>query len=245
MKALKADSSDQVKRLILPARLQALANLVPLEARRIIDVGADHGLLLAWLLLHRQAVMGVATDIHEAPAQRSRRTLDSFGLKGRYQVFCCDGLEKVTLEQGDSVIIAGMGGLEISKILSAALAKTERAILAQTSFLVQPQKSWAELGRFLALQGFEITQEQISYDRDKFYRLWTLRFSEKILAEPTAFSLYVGTGWQELALPQRWDYLLRRKETLTWQSKGNPELFPVLEELEDSIRLVGEEMHNE
>lgn len=110
----------------------------------------------------------IATDIHELPAQRTKERLDEDGFSDRSEVLFSDGLTDVHLTKDITVVIAGMGGLEICKILKEALNK-EEGIPEGTSFVLQPQRSHYEVREFLSQQGFSIRNEKIMKEKGHWY----------------------------------------------------------------------------
>lgn len=72
----------------------------------------------------------------------------------------CDGFSRIA-EQVDEAMIAGMGGEEIVKILSAAAQKPERLVL-------QPMKNAPALRKYLVSAGYRIA-EDVTFRDGKFY----------------------------------------------------------------------------
>ena len=146
-------------------RLQTVADMIP-SCDTVVDVGSDHGKLGACCLLEDRCRFVIATDIHALPAERTRERLKGF--KDRCDVKVTDGLSGVELKEDMTVVIAGMGGLEISKILKNALS-AEKGIPRGMGFVLQPQKSYYELRSFLSENGFSISEERIARERDRFF----------------------------------------------------------------------------
>ena len=107
-----------MNKLELSPRLAAIAALVP-QGARLADVGTDHAYLPVRLLLDGGIASAVATDVNEGPLQRGRETAERYGV--RTILFRrCDGLADVRADEVDTVVIAGMGGDLIARILAAA-----------------------------------------------------------------------------------------------------------------------------
>jgi hypothetical protein len=62
----------------------------------------------------------VASDIGEGPAAAARRTVTGAGLETAISVRVGDGLDPVSPDEVDDIVIAGMGGETIAEILAAA-----------------------------------------------------------------------------------------------------------------------------
>ena len=108
-----------VEDISLSPRLQAVADMIP-GSSTVVDVGSDHGLLGSYCLSFGLCRYVIATDIHEGPAMRTLEQMKAF--KDRCEVKVTDGLTGVELKEDMTVVIAGMGGLEICKILKNALS---------------------------------------------------------------------------------------------------------------------------
>lgn len=153
--------------LELSPRLQTVASLIPL-CETVIDVGSDHGKLGAWCLRENICKNVIATDIHELPAKRTAERMIEENFGDRSKVLVTDGLKGVSLSSDMTAVIAGMGGLEICKILGSALCEDD-AIPMNMPFVLQPQRSFYEVRKFLSENGFSIRKEKISIERGHFY----------------------------------------------------------------------------
>ncbi len=100
-------------------RLSAIAALVK-EGKGLVDVGTDHGYLPAYLAASGYKGALYASDINEGPLQSARRTAAEAGLSDRIRFLLCDGLRLCPPEEIDTIVIAGMGGDMIVKILDEA-----------------------------------------------------------------------------------------------------------------------------
>ena len=155
------------KNEVLSPRLQTVASLIPC-CRTVVDVGSDHGKLGAWCLRENICQNVIATDIHELPAKRTSERMMEENFEDRSDVLVTDGLKGVSLSPDMTAVIAGMGGLEICKILSSALTSDE-SIPKKMAFVLQPQRSFYEVRKFLSEHGFSIQDEKISIEKGHFY----------------------------------------------------------------------------
>ncbi len=206
----------------LPPRLLAIARLVT-PGSRIIDIGTDHGLLPVWLVASGCCPSGVASDLRAGPAQAARRTVDRYGLSGQISVTVADGLAGLPLQDHDTLVIAGLGGLEIIRILSSAPQLAGRLLL-------QPQKSLPELRSWLGSQGIAILQEELVLDRGRLYTIFLARPG----AHPVTYdslTAVVGPWLLEHRPPLFSDYLHRLEQSLAKASRGNPDRLPVLQQI--------------
>ena len=90
-------------------RLCAIADMVT-EGNRLVDVGCDHGYLPVYLKLQGRIPGAIATDVAEGPLSRARAHIEQYGLGSYIETRRCDGLADIGHGEGDTLVIAGMGG---------------------------------------------------------------------------------------------------------------------------------------
>lgn len=100
----------------LDGRLSCIAGMVP-PSRTVVDVGTDHGLLIAHLVGTGAAQRGIATDINPGPLAKAATLLRHRGLTRQVDALLTDGLRGLPRGEIDTVIVAGMGGELILRIL--------------------------------------------------------------------------------------------------------------------------------
>ena len=113
-------------RIKLGERLGAVLSLLK-EGETLCDVGTDHGKLPVAALLSGKADKAVATDISAASLSKARLLAEKENVPLRCVVG--DGLAPVKEGEADVVVIAGMGGMEIVRILKTAPCVFPRYIL--------------------------------------------------------------------------------------------------------------------
>ena len=138
---------------------------------RIIDVGTDHAYLPIYLVEKGLVSHALACDINEGPISSARANIRAAGLSDRIETMRTDGLDGTEYFSPDHILIFGMGGELIARILSdAPWVCTERI-----SLVLQPMSRVSFLRRWLLENGFSITGESISR-RDKYYQTIEARF---------------------------------------------------------------------
>lgn len=140
----------------------------------MVDVGTDHGYLPAKLFLEGKMRSVTATDINEKPLEKARQTLERFGATG-VKLILGDGLEGVTRDMADAVIIAGMGGEVMSGIISRCSFLKDSGVL----LVLQPMTAASELREYLAENGFAVEKELPVCENGKIYSVMTARFCGK------------------------------------------------------------------
>lgn len=148
----------------LSERLRAAAGMVT-KGNIVADVGCDHAYTSIYLCREGIAPHVIAMDINQGPLAGAKTHIKQAGLSEQIDVRLSDGLEKLVPGEADTVLLCGMGGLLMIKILSdypAATASFKELVL-------QPQSEPGEVRRFLHKQGYRITKEHMLKEDGKFY----------------------------------------------------------------------------
>lgn len=148
----------------LSERMVAVAAMVT-PGCRLADVGCDHGYLSLWLCLQGIAKKSIALDVNRGPLQSAEKHIEAMGLGAYIETRLSDGLEAVSPGEVDSVVIAGMGGRLICRILS----RGETVIRNIRELIVEPQSEAAEVRGFLEREFFQIERENMVQESGKFY----------------------------------------------------------------------------
>ena len=152
-------------------RMHAIAKYIE-PGRGLIDVGTDHGYLPAWMASHGYRGNIIAADINAAPLQKARENAEKAGVTDRITFQLCDGLEQCKPESVDTIIIAGMGGDMICRILDRA----EWCMDRQYKLILQPMTKSEVLRYWLVYNEFEILNEELVPEGGALYQLIVARF---------------------------------------------------------------------
>lgn len=152
-------------------RLCAIAALVQ-NGKGLVDVGTDHGQLPAQLAGSGYSGKLFASDIKEGPLMAARRTAEEAGLSDRIRFLLCDGLALCPPEEIDTIVIAGMGGDMIVKILDEA----EWCMDEGYQLILQPMTKAEVLRCWLVNNAFAIEKETIVEDGGILYQIICARF---------------------------------------------------------------------
>ncbi len=101
----------------LSLRLSAIADMVT-EGNRLVDVGCDHGYLPVYLVHTGRIQRAIAMDVREGPLSRAREHIEDYSLSAYIECRLSDGLEALKAGEGDTLVIAGMGGPLMEQILT-------------------------------------------------------------------------------------------------------------------------------
>ncbi len=150
-------------------RLAALAALVK-QGNTVADIGCDHGYLPIYLIQQRHIPRAIAMDVRPGPLSRAEENIAAHGLLDYIEVRLSDGLDALRPKEAQTVVIAGMGGPLMERILSrgaAQLADVEELIL-------QPQSEVEHFRRFLQGLPFVVVDEDMVKEDGKFYPMMRL-----------------------------------------------------------------------
>lgn len=150
----------------LSKRLQAVANQVQ-SGGVVADIGCDHGFTLIYLLLEKKASAGIAMDIHDGPLQRVREHVKEHGLEGQIQIRKSDGTGNLQTGEADTIVISGIGGALMERILR------ERTEVTQSvgELVLSPQSEIYKVRHALHDLDFRIVSEDMVFDMGKYYTI--------------------------------------------------------------------------
>lgn len=157
-------------KLPISKRLLCCASMVQ-PGSRVADIGTDHGYLGIYLLQSGAARHVIACDLRKDPLENARRNAKLFGVDGEMELRLSDGLEKILPDEVDTVVMAGMGGDLIQKILSQCPWRKREGL----QFILQPQSAGNVLRRWLCEDGFEIQREEPVQDGHFLYTVMAIR----------------------------------------------------------------------
>lgn len=162
-------------KLQLGPRLALCARLVR-EGSAVADIGTDHGYLPIWLIQTGRIPRAVAGDVNPGPLETARRNARRGGVEDRLRLVLGDGLEGVGPEDADDVVIAGMGGELILRILSGADWLRDR----EKRLVLQPMSAADKLRVGLWRLGFQVIEEYAVEDGGKVYSAFSARYAGEL-----------------------------------------------------------------
>ena len=101
----------------LSKRLSAVAEFVT-PGGCLVDVGTDHGYVPIALLEQKKISSAIAMDVNRGPLERAREHIAQYNMGDYIATRLSDGLHALQAGEGDSLLIAGMGGGLTVRILS-------------------------------------------------------------------------------------------------------------------------------
>ncbi|MBQ0001436.1 MAG: SAM-dependent methyltransferase [Clostridiales bacterium] len=163
----------------LSLRLTALADMVT-EGNRLVDVGCDHGFLPIFLVLNKKIPSALAMDVRKGPLSRAEEHIAEYGFSEKIKTRLSDGLAALKHGEGDTLVIAGMGGFLMERIL------TDGAELLPDfkELILQPQSDLAHFRRFIHSIGWEIAGERMIFEEGKYYPMIRVVPGDTLQVEP-------------------------------------------------------------
>ena len=208
---------------MLDARLQLVASFVR-QGSRLADIGTDHARLPAALVSESRCVSAIASDVRVGPVAAATRTVTEAGLSEQIDIRLGDGLQTVSPDEVDDIVIAGMGGETIAAILQAA------AWVCDTRYrlILQPMTRAEKLRRFLWEHGFDLLCERAVQDGGRWYTVIHAAYTGTVFSPEEALC-HVG----RLDRVEGAEYLKTVKNRLKKQSKGDSNAAELLQRVAD------------
>lgn len=164
------------KQFQLPKRLETIIERMPASGC-IADIGCDHAYVAIEAVRRGKAARALACDVRKGPLQQAAEHILCAGLAGKIETRLSDGLEKVAPGEADSVIIAGMGGPLMERILQGRLADFGH-------FVLSPQSEIPHFRRFLLAEGMQIDEETMLIDEGKYYVIFNVSQRAAAFSDP-------------------------------------------------------------
>lgn len=200
-------------KLPISKRLLCCASMVQ-SGSRVADIGTDHGYLGIYLLQSGAARHVIACDLRKDPLENARRNAKLFGVDGEMELRLSDGLEKILPDEVDTVVMAGMGGDLIQRILSQCPWRKREGL----QFILQPQSAGNVLRRWMCEDGFEIQREEPVQDGHFLYTVMDIRQGEP--APLTPGTEYASPALLASGSPLVGNYLARVENALQETVRG-------------------------
>lgn len=148
----------------LSKRLYAVSALVS-DGMTVADVGTDHGYIPIYLVESGRIPSAIAMDINRGPLERAETHIRMHHLDKQIQTRLSDGLKSLCLGECDCVVVAGMGGGLVIKIMEEG----EMIFKNLKEFILQPQSEIAKVRQYLCEHQYRIVQEDMVLEDGKFY----------------------------------------------------------------------------
>ncbi len=131
----------------------------------VADIGCDHAYLPIHLAKQSISPHIIACDINSGPVERAKENIDDVELGAKIEVRQGDGLSVLKPGEAQSIVLAGMGG----KLMIRILTEGKEILDGVSELIMEPQSEVASLRHFLQDNGFRIISESMVCDDEKFY----------------------------------------------------------------------------
>ncbi len=155
----------------LSIRLEAIAGCIK-PGIAIADIGTDHGYLPIELIRRGISPKALACDVRKGPLERAQQHIGEAGLTSWVETRLSNGFEKVEEAEVSGCVIAGMGGMLVKEILESESRREKNVLRGMQQLILQPQSDWEAVRRTVHKLSFQIVDEIMLIDRDKYY--WIL-----------------------------------------------------------------------
>lgn len=148
----------------LSSRLQAVTDMVT-KGYSVADVGCDHAYISIYLIENEISEKVIAMDVNKGPLEIAKNNIEEKGYGQIIQSRLSDGLEGLSKNEVETIIIAGMGGALTCKILKEGIEK----LRTTKELVLQPQSEFDMVRKFLEEINFQIIKEKMLIDDEKYY----------------------------------------------------------------------------
>ena len=131
----------------------------------LCDVGTDHAHIPIKLLLDGTISSSIAMDVIEGPLEKARQNIELYGVEDKIDLRLSDGLDAYRIGEADGLVIAGMGGRIMSRILLREPEKSR----SFAELLLQPQADPDHVRRAVRELGLFPDIEKIVLEDGKYY----------------------------------------------------------------------------
>lgn len=171
---------------MLDKRLELCAEFVSGKGT-VCDVGTDHAYLAVELIKSGKCSKVIASDINEGPLESARKNVEKYGVSDKVELVLSDGLENIDLHGVTDIVIAGMGGETIIKIMDFYKHNSYNI-----RYILQPMTKPEILRKWLYSNNFAITSEKAVEDGDKIYTVMCVEMPETALHTLTEYETIAG-----------------------------------------------------
>lgn len=148
----------------LSVRLRKIADMVT-KGNKVADIGTDHGYLSIYLIEQNIASDVIAMDVAKGPLARAVSNIAKAQLSEKIETRLSDGVSELKTGEADTVVIAGMGGHLIIKILQNG----KEILKSVKEVIISPQSDIELVRRYLGESGYDIVEEEMLIEDEKKY----------------------------------------------------------------------------
>ena len=138
------------------------------------DIGTDHALVPVELVRRGIVKKALAMDVRPGPLSRAKEQISRAGLSDQIEPRLSDGLAALKPQEAETVIIAGMGGELIIRILTEGRHMWDSV----AQWVLSPHSEVFKVRGWLLENGFSIEKEDMVCEDGKYYVLMDVKRAE-------------------------------------------------------------------
>jgi tRNA (adenine22-N1)-methyltransferase len=156
-------------------RLECIAKMVE-KCDSVADIGTDHAYLPIYLIKNGVCRRAIASDINKGPVEKAKLNIRMENEDESIECRLGPGLTTILPNEVNVAIIAGMGGNLIRDIIEDSME-----VFKSLDYLVlQPVQNPDILRRYIYERGYEVIDEELCKDENRYYELIKIRYGNKI-----------------------------------------------------------------
>lgn len=166
----------------LDNRLALCADFVR-DGAKVADIGTDHAYLPVWLCRIGKCPSAVAADINPDPLKRGIETIEHYDMSNKITARLSNGLQNISSNEADDIVIAGMGGELIANIMQDCNFAKD----STKHFILQPMTRSEMLIKWLCENGYEILKRDCCVAAKKCYTVLLVKYTGEIIAREESY----------------------------------------------------------
>ncbi|MCQ2796005.1 MAG: class I SAM-dependent methyltransferase [Bacilli bacterium] len=147
-------------------RIEEIAKLVPSKTV-VADIGTDHAYLIINLLLSKKILYAYAIDNKSGPIQNALNNIKKYNLEDKCEVIKADGLNFNLKKDVNTLVFAGLGGLNVIKMIDDNKDKLKYIKYIVTDI----HRDDVKVKEYLSSLGFKVNKSIDIIDKKKGYHL--------------------------------------------------------------------------
>lgn len=144
--------------------MKAVASMVT-PGSILADIGTDHGYVPIALVQRKRIPKAIAMDVNKGPLQRACEHIAECNLEDYIETRLSDGVKELKAGEADTILIAGMGGELVVRILSEG----KEVCRSARELVLQPQSELEKVRKFLREENYKIVDEDMIIEDGKYY----------------------------------------------------------------------------
>ena len=207
------------------------------------DIGTDHALVPVELVRRGIVKKALAMDVRPGPLSRAKEQISRAGLSDQIEPRLSDGLAALKPQEAETVIIAGMGGELIIRILTVDRHMWDSV----AQWVLSPHSEVFKVRGWLLENGFSIEKEDMVCEDGKYYVLMDVRRAGSGIESPARDAEFVrllyGDGLIRERNPVLAQYLkeeeqmlMEREASLRQSARGSLRAAERLKETETRLK---------